>query len=560
VVPDVQPQSARRRLSLDLVVLVAASLALALPFAVLQHVNTIDGPGHVLGARLLGSLGSTALAQHYYLDSITFAPNLLTAFFLSALMTVVSPTWSEKLLAIGYIVGFPLAVRFAIRSVNPSAGWLALLSLPFTVSYLFLYGFYDFCYGMVGAFVAIGLAIRWRGQWNVWRAVVLALVLVLTLAAHIVPWVMAAVIIGVLVLTDAISQYRHDRSGRERPAEVGQGGAVTAGPSSGGVFRRVLVPPALAVVPSVVLTVMFFLSDGVGGGAMQRKSLTSLVEGLATLTLPIVTYTRLEIVAALLTVLVLVVVFVLSVRRVGRAGLSTLCIGLGASVVVSTVIYFASPDTIGTGSLLNDRLSLFPPLMLLLTCAALPAAPGIWRSAGLVGLAAALLAAGVRLPTQVRYDRQVTEYLTVERAIAPGKTLVALRFTVFSPPLGDQRYKQLDPLAHEASRVAADNGDIDLRHFEGQLPYFPYRFRPGLENLAQRYLNDYNVPPAANLSAYNKQSGRAVDYVLLVGLNQASAAVRNAPATRALEQVLARNYVHVMTTRPSGLVELYRYR
>jgi hypothetical protein len=559
-VPEVQPPSARRPVPLDLLVLVAASLVLALPFVVLHHVNTIDGPSHVLGARILGSLGSTALAQHYYLHSITFAPNLLTAFLLSAFMTVVSPTWSEKLLAIGYIVAFPLAVRFAIRSVNPSAGWLALLSLPFTVSYLFLYGFYDFCYGMVGAFVAIGLAIRWRGQWTVWRSVVLALVLVLTLAAHIVPWVMAAVIIGVLVLTDAISQYRRDRGGPSRSAPVAEGGAVTAAPSGGGVLRRVLLPPALAVVPSVVLTVLFFLSDGVGGGAMQRKSLASLVEGLATLTLPIVSYTRLEIAAAVLTVLVLVVVFGLSVARVGRAGVSTLCIGLGASVVVSTVIYFASPDTIGTGSLLNDRLSLFPPLMLLLTCASLPSSPRIWRSAGLVGLAAALLAAGVRLPTQVRYDRQVTEYLTVERAIAPGKTLVALRFATFSPPLGDQRYKQLDPLAHEASRVAADNGDIDLRNLDGQFPYYLYRFRPGLENLAQRYLDDYDVPPDANLSAYNAQSGRAVDYVLLVGLNQASAAVRDAPATRALEQVLARDYVHVLTTRPTGLVEVYRYR
>lgn len=559
--PDVRSQSARRWwASPDLIVLVAASVALALPFAALHHVNTIDGPGHVLGARLLESLGSTSVAHHYYLDSVTLAPNLLTTVLLSALMTVVSPTWSEKLVAIGYIVGFPLSVRFAVRSVNPGAGWLALLALPLTISYLFLYGFYDFCYGMIGAFVAIGLVVRWRRQWNVSRTVVLAVVLVLTLAAHVVPWAMAAVVIGVLALTEAISRFRHDRPGGQHPAQSAQGSAVAACPTDGGVLRQVLLPPALALVPSVVLTVMFFASAGVGGGATQRKSLKSLVEGFTTLTLPVVSYSRLEIAAALLTVLALVVVFGLSLSRCGRAGLSTLSIGMGASVVVSTVIYFAAPDTIGTGSLLNDRLSLFPPLLLLLTCASLPAAPGIWRSAGLVGLVAALLAAGARLPTQVRYDRQVSEYLTLERAIAPGRTLVAFRFAVFSPPLGDQRYKQLDPLAHEASRVAADNGDVDLRHFEGGLPYFLYRFRSGPEKLAQRYLNDYDVPPTVNVSAYNRTSGRPVDYVLLVGLNQASADVRGAPSTRALERVLERDYVHVTTTRPTGLVQLYRHR
>jgi len=553
---DTEPPPARWRWATpDLVVLVIASVVLALPFVVLGHVNTIDGPGHVLGARLLGSLGNTALVHHYYLSSITLSPNDLTEFLLAALMGIVSPTWSEKLVAIGYIIAFPLAVRFAIRSVNQKAGWLALLSLPFTINYLFLFGFYDFCYGLIGAFVAIGLAIRWRGQWSTWRVVSLAVVLLLTFASHVVPWVMAAIVIGVLALADMAVGYSR-RSG----ADGASSGEVATDPHGPGLFRTVLLPPVLAMVPAAVLTVLFLVSSTTGGLAIQRKSLSTLVGGLATLTLPTVSYTHLEYVAALLTALVLLIVLVLSIGALRGTRVSALTIGLGASVIVCIVVYFASPDYIGTGSYLNDRLSLFPPLMLALACASVPITPRVWRAAGVVGLVAALLGAGVRLPTQVRYDRQVTEYLTVERAIPPGKTLVALRFTVFSPPLGDQRYKQTDPLAHEASRVAADNGDVDLRHFEGQLPYFPHRFRPELEQLAQRYLNDYYVPPHANLAAYNKASGRAVDYVLLVGLNQASAQVRNAPATRALEQVLDRDYVRVMVTRPTGLVELYRHR
>lgn len=560
--PDTPSAPARRQWAApDLLVIVAGSVLLALPFVVLGHVNTIDGPGHVLGARLLGGLGDSALVHHYYLNSITIAPNVLTEALLGVLMAVVSPTWSEKLVAIGYIVAFPLAVRFAIRSVNPKAGWLALMSLPFTVNYLFLYGFYDFCYGMIGAFVAIGLAIRWRGAWSSWRVVALAAVLVLTLAAHVVPCVMAAVVIGVLALTDTVLELRGSRDGTASGAADGTANATrTTELHRPGVVRRVLVPPVLAMIPAAVLTGLFLVSGNTGGLAMQRKSLTTLVEGLATLTLPTVSYTHLEIAAALLTVLALVVVLVLSIRALRHTEVSALTIGLGASVLVCILVYFVSPDYIGTGSFLNDRLSLFPPLVLLLAFASVPTPPRVWRAAGVVGLVAALMGAAFQLPTEVRYDRQVTEYLTVERAIQPGKTLVALRFSVFSPPLGAQRYKQLDPLAHEASRVAADRGDVDLRHFEGQLPYFPHRFRPELEQLAQRYLNDYDVPPHTNLSDYNRDSGRAVDYVLLVGLAQAPAQVRDATATRALEQVLARDYVLVMVTRPTGLVELYRHR
>jgi len=371
---------------------------------------------------------------------------------------------------------------------------------------------------------------------------------------------MAAVIIGVLAVADVISQHRHLRAVGQDPALDARDAVVTTDSNGRKILQKILFPPVLAIVPSAVLTGIFVLSQSTGSGGLQHKSLKSLVEGLATLTLPIVSYVRLEIVAAVLTVVVLVVLVILSVGKLRRAKPSTRANGLWAAVVVCIVIYFASPDSIGTGSLLNDRLSLFPPLMLLLACASVPIAPRIWRSAGFVGLVLALLLTGVRLPTQGRYDRQVTEYLTVERAIPPGKTLVALRFTVFSPPLGNQRYKASDPLAHEASRVAADNGDIDVRNLEGQFPYFLKQFRPHLEQLAQRYLNDYYVPPRVNLSAYNHDSGRSIDYVLLVGLNQASAKVRHAPATQAIEQVLARHYVRVMVTQPTGLVELYRLR
>jgi hypothetical protein len=115
-------------------------------------------------------------------------------------------------------------------------------------------------------------------------------------------------------------------------------------------------------------------------------------------------------------------------------------------------------------------------------------------------------------------------------------------------------------LAHEASRVAADNGDVDLRHLEGQFNYFPDRFRPSLNRLASRYLNDFNVPPTVNLLRYNGASGRPAQYVLLVGLTHASRQVRNDSATLNVERALASDYVRVMVTRPTGLVQLYRLK
>ncbi len=538
------PADARHRLPVDLILLVGTSILLSIPFVVLHHVNTLDGPAHVLGGRLLGSFRHLPIVQHYYQISFIFVPNMLTQYLLALLMVVVSPTWAEKLLVVGYIIGFPLAVRFAVRSVNTSAGWLALVALPFVVNYMLLFGFYDFCYGMIGALVAIGLALRWRGRWNARRVVGLALVLVLTYATHIVPTVMAVVVVVTIGVVDGLHGLRG------RPS--GPTGIL-------GVVRTTLLPAVLAAVPVVVLAAVFVASGRGGGVVTARKSLASLVTGLATLTLPIVSYSDVEVVVSVVTAALLAVLLVVALRSGRGTSVPTTTVVLGAAVVVCIVVYFASPDVIGTGSFVNDRLSLFPPLMLILFCASTRKAVRLWRVAGVLAIVGTLVMAGARLPTQKHYDRLVDEYLSAGRVIPPGSTLVALRYAVYSPPIGDRRYKQLDPLENEASRIATDGRDVDLRHLEGLYGYFTAHYRPAVTRLSNRYLNNFDIPPTVNLSAYQSHGGH-IDYVLVVGLKDASKEVRNAPATRAVERQLASNFVPVLTTKPTGLVQVYRHR
>jgi len=533
---------------LDLVVLITASVVLALPFIVLSHVNTIDGPAHVLGGRLLQSLHDVPVVRRYYHFTLA-VPNVLVPLLLAAAMVVLSPTWAEKVVVALYVVAFPLAVRFAIRSVNREAGWLALIGLPLVVSYLLLFGFYDFSYAMVGAFVAIGLAVRFRGNWSLLRVMALALVLVLTYGAHVVPAVMAVVVIGTLTVVDALSAWRR------------RGAASGEGAVSRDSVGRVVLPPLLASLPTAALTAAFVASGSAGGLETQRKSFTTLVAGLATLTLPTVTYSDVEIVGAVAVVVILLVLCVVALFDLRMRQTSTLTVGLLVATLVCVVVYFAAPDDVGAGSYLNDRICLFPPLVLLLALASAPVRARAWRVAGTIGLVAALVAAAARLPTQVHYDHLVSEYLTVERAIPPGVTLLAVRYSVFSPPVGSRRYKQLDPLAHEASRVAADRGDIDLADFEALVSFFPDQFRPGVKQLVTRDLYSSEVvPPRVELAQYNQASGRPVQYVLIVGLKGATEQVRDSPDTLVLEQVLAAHYQRVLVTRPTGLVTLYRYR
>ena len=73
---------------------------------------------------------------------------------------------AEKALVAAYVVLLPLALRYALRGVDPRADWLAVVAVPFTPHYLFTYGFYNLCLGLGLGLLVVGLALRQRDGWT----------------------------------------------------------------------------------------------------------------------------------------------------------------------------------------------------------------------------------------------------------------------------------------------------------------------------------------------------------------------------------------------------------
>jgi hypothetical protein len=512
----------------DLVLLIAGSIVLAAPFVVLRHVNTLDGPTHLFGAEILGKLRDTAIIRRYYRISFSWVPNIFMQYVLAALTSFLSPTWTEKVFVVGYVLGFPLAFRYAVRSVDRAAGWLALGVLPLTVSRSLLEGFYAFCYGMIGAVLAIGLTIRARGRWNVWNTSALAVLLVLTYVAHPVPLAMALLVIGVLTVADTAAGLRVDVPGGTRSLDV---------------LRTRALPPVLAMVPAVVMTIAFVETGQAGGLFTKFLNIGSLVSGLLTLTLPVVTYSNAETISSVLTVIVLAVLVYLTVRALKGKGMPLMTSTLGAALAICVLMYFVTPNSLGVASGLSPRFALFVPLVLLLVCASIRLEPRVWQVAGLVFLTSAFVLVGVRLPTQVHDDALVSQFLTVERVIPPGATVLEVRYA---------EYGRFDPLTHEASRIASDNDDVDLLNVEATGPNYQENFRPKFKHLS-RFLQKGNL----NLAGYLEAGGH-IDYILVVGADHPTPGNSAAPGSD-FEQQLSLGFVRVMATQ-GGLVTLYHNR
>ena len=516
------PGTGREHRPLDAWLLVGTSVLLALPYLLMSHVNTVDGPAHVLGGAILGPLRNVPAVAAHYEAPFTWGPNALMQYMLAALDLVVGPTWAEKLLVAGYVVGLPLAFRFAVRSVDGGAGWLALGILPLEVNRPLLEGFYSFSYGFLGAVVAIGIVLRARPRWRPGTTAGLATVLVLVFLEHPLPLVIALAVIVCLAVADARNATRSTREGRD-PA---------------GTRRRLLAPLA-AIAPSVGMTVWFVLSGNAGGNFARYLSPASLVGGLLGLGLPLKAYSDLELAASVLTAAVIAGLFVAG-RSAGavppgrRAGLvsAAVCCGLA---------YVLVPNDLGVEAVISPRTAVFVPVALLLLLAGLGIGSRAAKVAGVSFVACALLLTGVRLPTQLRNDRLVGEFLSVERAIPRGATIFEVRY---------RSYGNLDPLTHEASRVAADLGGVDLGDIEVPGPDYQERLRPpwtGLDRLVRR----------GDLAGYLAAGGR-LDYVIAV----TAAAGLPEPATAppaSFEAALRRHFAPVLATR-TGLVELYRRR
>src|SRR4051812_259545 len=360
-------------------ILVVLGLAAQLaPVLLLPLVLTQDGPAHVYGAWVLrhhgdaGAVGA-ALRSAFTLD-LSPVPNMLTTLLMAGLLGVVGPDAAEKIVVAGFVLLLVAGMAYALRGVDRRAGWLCVAALPLAGGQLVAYGFYNFCWGIALALFVIGVALRRRNGWTPGPAVGTAVLLVLTWSAHLLPWLVAVLVVGALALGRWLA-------------------AVRAGAARGRAALGHLALPAAAVVPGAVLTIGYVLRGGSRHGEAGGWDAGRFWE-LLTLYRPLGVGSRWEILPA---VAVAVVLAGLTVGAVGRrrprpdpgdldaAILRADRVVLGAATVASAAAFLLTPSRLGSEyGFLSDRLAWFPPLLLVLFCATrLPARPA-WQQVAAV--------------------------------------------------------------------------------------------------------------------------------------------------------------------------------
>lgn len=531
----------------------AGAILLALvplvPTLWLRFVPTVDGPAHVLEAWVITNYGSAdaGLLRKYYELSAAPSPNLLTELLLVGLLQVVPPTAAEKLLAAGAVALFAVGFTYAARSVDRRGSYVAALGVPFATGYLFWFGFYNFAVGTGLALVTLGVLWRRAGNWTPASTAGVAVLLLLTASAHLLPFAVVALAMGLGALFDVRRATGAD--GDRVPATV--------------AIRRHLLPPVLALLVPAALCLLFVARSAsvrTTGDNKLMGSQESYVWGLRFIGRVIVGQLAVagwdEFVLSVLLLAVVGSLLVTSARRLRHPPRGAV---VPLSLVAACVLLFVVvPDAVGALAYIKVRFAFFALLCLLLTLAAVPPTR---RVRVVVTTLACVLVAGLtiaRWPEQQQTERDLVEYSSEAAVMRPGSTFVTFRPGRMRGDL--HRAGSIDPVAHQASRVAIATRTVQLNHLDARYDYFPARFRER-DHLGAR-TTDLTTPIQwlAMLSAEDDKTGTGPDYVLVWGRSRADPAERAEPAWAEAMDSLALGYRKVSQSSPRGLLEVYQRR
>lgn len=520
-----------------LLVLLAVALALIGP------VLTSDGPAHVAMAYYLTLVGNPdwPMLNRMFEINPTLSPNALGHFVLAGLMWVFPPLIAEQIVQALCVLSIPLAARLTLRRLAPEAGWIALFFFPVALQRMFYMGLYNYCLSLTGCILCIWAFLRLRERLSAGNCVLLAALLLVTLACQASGWMEAVVAIGTMSLADSIFGLR-----RGEPLWS---------------VARLPVTGFLLMVPGLLLFVQFALGASgphlsyYGPSPLDRLWIVARGDPFA----PIGHATAAVGLLMGVMLALLAVSGGIALRQSERGQQDRrLLIAVCLLPVGFLAFLMILPDAAGGGWTHTWRAEPLPYVGLALACAMLPPHRLVQRIAIVTATLGSLVAIGVLVWVQLwQVPPVVREFNEADRLIGPHCTV--------APVLGQFKLDPANtaqlfyhPLFHIANRLELRADRPVLFNYGARLPIYPVRFRPAVDphrllfgwEPGQSDTHVYQIDPAG----FEAATGIPVDYILLWDMPAPGEA---SPFSAIRPSVIRAGYQ--LTYRSSGMrMELYR--
>jgi hypothetical protein len=177
------------------------------PVLSVKFFPTLDGPAHLYNSNLITNLlfGNQAHLSDFFIFNNEPVPNWTGHFILSFFNLFLPAYLAEKILLIVYLISLPLAFRNLIKTISPDNYYLSYLIFPFTYSYLFFLGFYNFSLAIVFLLMALNYWLKHEDKiFSLKKTVMLFILLTLIYFSHIFVFEIGIFLIGLNILVKAI--------------------------------------------------------------------------------------------------------------------------------------------------------------------------------------------------------------------------------------------------------------------------------------------------------------------------------------------------------------------
>ena len=132
-----------------------------LPVLSYKFFPTMDGAAHLYNSNIINEmvLGNKDLHIHYIFNSMP-VPNWMGHIILSFFNLFLPAHVAERILLLSFLIGLPLAFRSLLKTISIENIHLSYIIFPFTYSFIFFLGFYNFLIALVFLLITLNYYIK----------------------------------------------------------------------------------------------------------------------------------------------------------------------------------------------------------------------------------------------------------------------------------------------------------------------------------------------------------------------------------------------------------------
>jgi hypothetical protein len=176
------------------------------PYYMLGFIPSMDGPQHLHNTQVLIELAkSNAFIQSFYTLNPVLVGYWTQPFVMSMFNLFMPAIMAEKLMISVYLLGLAYAFRYLIKSLNPDAGFLTILIIPFSFTFFFQQGYYSFSIAFIFFFWALGYYIRNAGTLKVWLGLMVLMFMIFL--SHSLVFVVFGLSMVIFILMEFITGF-----------------------------------------------------------------------------------------------------------------------------------------------------------------------------------------------------------------------------------------------------------------------------------------------------------------------------------------------------------------